>query len=246
MKKEYTGIIYEAYWNKNTTSKVYIGQTYNSIDIRIRWHKCYAFKNKDRNGKFQNAIRKYGMPQFRVIDSYTSDNLELLNDALDNLQTYYITQRNSFNNGYNSTPCGGTNRGFKVSEEAKIKMSLAKKGKPNLSRMGKKHSEKTKLKLSLINKGKISPNKGIPMSEQQKLKISKAHIKEIPTVALDENGVYQLVYPKQFKNYKLSPWHTACRKLHLQISYRNSNAQVKKDITALDGRVTKLQNKDKR
>lgn len=212
---EYTGIIYEAFWNKEITNKLYVGQTKQKLNIRISEHKSRALKYND-NYKFYNAIRKYGMPEFRIIDTYITDNLETLNDALDTLETYYITDRDSYNNGYNSTPCGGTSRGAKWNEESKLKISLARKGRISPMK-GLTHSEKSKLKMSLNKKGKhYSINTEFT---SERMKGNNFALKEIPTVAQDENGVYQLVYPHQFKNYKLSPWHTACRQLHIR-NYR--------------------------
>jgi hypothetical protein len=60
--------------------------------------------------------------------------------------------------------------GLLHSEEAKLKISLAGKGKSK-----KSHSEETKLKMSLANKGKPPPNKGKPLSEETKSKISLAN-----------------------------------------------------------------------
>jgi len=50
-------------------------------------------------------------------------------------------------------------------EETKYKISRAMRGKET--------SEETRRKLSEANRGKVSPNKGIPMSEEQKKKMSK-------------------------------------------------------------------------
>jgi len=99
-----------------------------------------------------------------------------------------------------------------ISEKTKEKISLKNKGKNfsintqlkkgHKSNLGKKHKEETKLKMSL----------------------SRKHVNkiEIPTVAQDENGVYQLVYSHAFLNYKLSPWHTACKQLARR-NYNNEN-----------------------
>lgn len=47
-----------------------------------------------------------------------------------------------------------------VTEETRLKLSLAKKGKPNGS-LGRKHSEETKKKMSEAKKGKMPKNVGI-------------------------------------------------------------------------------------
>lgn len=85
-----------------------------------------------------------------------------------------------------------TNKGRKHTEEAKNKIGKAHKGK-KLSKeqidgikkyaktligdknpmFGKKHSEKSKRKMSNSHKGVIPINKGVPMKEEQKMKLSK-------------------------------------------------------------------------
>lgn len=61
-----------------------------------------------------------------------------------------------------------------MTEEHKRKIGLANKGK----RLGYKASEETKLKLSIAHKGITSWNKGIPMSDDLKEKISQSTQKE--------------------------------------------------------------------
>jgi hypothetical protein len=61
------------------------------------------------------------------------------------------------------------NKGSTHSEETKKKISEAKKGKP-----GHSISEETKLKISNANFGKVSHNKGKRLSEETKRKISEA------------------------------------------------------------------------
>lgn len=62
----------------------------------------------------------------------------------------------------------GRNIGRKHTDEAKKKMSEAAKG----VNIGRVKSDETRKKLSMALKGKVSPNKGKPMSEEQKKKIS--------------------------------------------------------------------------
>jgi hypothetical protein len=59
------------------------------------------------------------------------------------------------------------------SEETKQKLSEAHLGEKNHF-YGKTHSEETKQKMSETKKGQVAHNKGIPMSEEQKLKVSLA------------------------------------------------------------------------
>jgi len=60
-----------------------------------------------------------------------------------------------------------------MSEETKLKISNAHKGKAS-PRKGKSVSEESRMKMSISRKGKPSLKKGIPMSEESKLKMSIA------------------------------------------------------------------------
>jgi len=62
--------------------------------------------------------------------------------------------------------------GKKMSEEARRKMSEAKKGKPSPFK-GKTLSEEAKRKISESKKGQVPPNKGKAMTEEQKKKLSE-------------------------------------------------------------------------
>ena len=95
--------------------------------------------------------------------------------------------------------------------------------------LGKKLSKETKLKQSLANKGKIPFNKGIPNTEQQKLKISNKlsklweivypdgtvqHIKNMDKFCKENNlfksNMYKVSYGKQ-KHHR----GFTCKKVHL-------------------------------
>lgn len=76
-------------------------------------------------------------------------------------------------------------KGFKHSEETKKKISEANKGKPKPWFKGKKQSpEWIEKRVSKSrgekhwNYGGISPNRGIPMTEEQKEKIRQAHLRK--------------------------------------------------------------------
>lgn len=63
------------------------------------------------------------------------------------------------------------NKGVAMSEETKLKVSLAKKGTPSYNK-GKPMSDETKLKVSLAKKGCVGWNKGKSPSDETKAKIS--------------------------------------------------------------------------
>jgi len=90
------GVIYKV---ENTlNNKVYIGKTTRNIEIRWKEHlACSATKDN----KFYRALRKYPPSVFKlsIIEKAS-------NDELNNLETYWINQYDSFRNGYNSTMGG--------------------------------------------------------------------------------------------------------------------------------------------
>lgn len=84
----------------NINGKMYIGQ---SIHILSRWkqHIYIALNNLEEKTKLYNAIRKYGINNF----TFTIIK-ECLIKQLDELEKYYISYYNTYENGYNMT-CGG-------------------------------------------------------------------------------------------------------------------------------------------
>ena len=110
--------------------KVYIGQ---SVDIKSRWneHKWYS---KAQTGYAYNyplyrAFRKYGIDKFNfeIIE-------ECVREELNEREMYYIELYRSYiryedSNGYNQTLGGEGGICKELSEEAKIKISEANKGR---------------------------------------------------------------------------------------------------------------------
>lgn len=127
--------------------KIYIGQTTHSIEKRWKEH-C-----RDNDGcSIHNAIRKYGKENFTV------EQIDVVcdRDELNKKEQYWIKFYDSMNKekGYNLTS-GGDH--FEASEETKLKMSKALKGKfagEKHPMWGKHHTEESKLKMSKSKKGK--------------------------------------------------------------------------------------------
>lgn len=90
-------IIYKATCLIN--KKNYIGQTSQTLQQRINQHNYKAFNTKD-NSHFHNAIRKYGIENFKyeIIESNIKTQEEL-----NAREKYWIQYFNSFYAGYNST-----------------------------------------------------------------------------------------------------------------------------------------------
>jgi hypothetical protein len=60
------------------------------------------------------------------------------------------------------------NLGKKLSDETKLKITNALKGRSNYWLSGTKHSEERKMKISNKLKGRVSPNKGKTLSDEAK------------------------------------------------------------------------------
>ena len=154
-------IIYKI--TNNINSKVYIGQTVQSLDKRWKRHTWYSTLNRNAMA-ITNAIKKYGKENFKIeIIDEASDIIEL-----NEKEVFYIKKMKSLSpNGYNLTT-GGFNK-F-LSEETKKKISESNKGKKisdetrkrlSDSHKGYKMSEESKIKLSEKNKGKRPSDKAI-------------------------------------------------------------------------------------
>ena len=115
--------------------KVYVGQTWNTIDDRFKKHK-YSSNNCV---KLKNAFDKYGRENFSI---------ELLTvcstqEVADCLESFFIEKYNTLNNGYNVNEGGktGGRKGTKHSPETIDRITKAAKRR--------KLSEETKRKVSL-------------------------------------------------------------------------------------------------
>lgn len=175
------GIVYHIFCIVN--GKCYIGQTWRTLEERWEQHcdkasGCIYLKN---------AIAKYGRNKF--VNSILTSDLTTQED-MDAAETYWIKYFDSIKNGYNIKE-GGSHG--KHSEESKIKMSEAQKGKKlseetkakiSKAHLGKKHSEETKDKMKNASLGKYhseetkakirEANSGKKLSKETKAKIGKA------------------------------------------------------------------------
>jgi group I intron endonuclease len=78
--------------------KVYIGLT--TINVEERWEQhIRRSRDRSKNYKLYNAIRKYGLEQFY----YEILECNIDGDSIGEKEIYYINHYDSFNNGYNST-----------------------------------------------------------------------------------------------------------------------------------------------
>jgi group I intron endonuclease len=130
-------IIYKA--TNLINGKVYIGLTKKKLEERIKEH-IKESKAKRRNNFFYNAIRKYGIENFKweIIDTALNyENLKIK-------EKYWIAEYKNTNELYNMTDGGDGRSNYKASEETKQKMRESRKNM----------SEETRRKMSEARKGK--------------------------------------------------------------------------------------------
>ena len=161
------------------TGRVYVGQTTQDPNRRRLEHLSDSRYTK-RTHRFHNALRKYGEDAFKFDVIASASKLEELNL----LETKYIKEYNSIENGFNIRN-GGDNKTH--NQESIEKMRVAQKtaharrreagsdtwirkdggamlgkshsketkNKMSLSQIGKSHSTETKLKMSTDRKGRV-------------------------------------------------------------------------------------------
>lgn len=145
----------------------------------------------------------WGSHNFSIIETFENNIEYALGKEMFWIRSYMSNvSKYPFNRGMNLNDGGRGNIGYKHSKESKNKMSVSRSGykwseeskkrfsekkkgfnsywpneetkmKMSLASKGRKHTEETKRKLSLAAKGRVSPNKGKPMSEEQKAKYFK-------------------------------------------------------------------------
>lgn len=165
MKKPY-GIIYRA--RSKTSGKVYIGQTRQKLETRMRQHKCDS-KTRAKTIILYNAINKYGWGDFEWLELFQGRNQRELNL----MEIYCISEVfNSQDDRYGYNIRGGGSNG-KMGEETKKKLRIARLGSKHTEefikshrkrfsgkgnpRWGAKLSKETRAKISARAKGRISP-----------------------------------------------------------------------------------------
>lgn len=182
--------LYTVYMHISPSGKLYIGIT-NQSPAYKRWKNGEGYYHNDY---FQNAIRKHGWGNFKheilhrglTAEEATKIEIELIAE--------YKSDHKEF--GYNLTDGGGGRIGLKHTEETKVKMSKAAKGKTkslehrkNLSRANairfSDPMERKKMGLNRIGK-KFTPEQcrklseirtGYRFSEEAKKKMSESAIK---------------------------------------------------------------------
>lgn len=123
------------------TGKVYVGSA-SFLRSRQRTHLRLLRKGKHHSQKLQRSWDKYGHEAFVFVVVESVEEKSNLRDR----EQHWIDSMNAVIDGYNILPTAGSMANFKLSEEAKRKISLSK--------MGRKMSESARAALSLANRGR--------------------------------------------------------------------------------------------
>jgi group I intron endonuclease len=151
--------------------KKYIGQTVKSLKVRKRNHLSIAKFHK-YNSYFHRVLIKYGEEAFdwKVLH----DGIENIDD-LNKLEIFYIGYYDTYGKGGYNLTLGGRGRvGYKFTDEAIRKLSLANRGTKNPN-YGKKCPIETRKKMSIANSGKNHPQYGKVRSAETRQKISESN-----------------------------------------------------------------------
>ena len=93
----------------DVNSKVYVGQTIQSLNKRFNGHCCYSKSDRSSNMFIKRAIHKYGRDKFHII-LLEECPINLLNER----EKYWISFYNSYNEGYNLTEGGQDSNYFSL------------------------------------------------------------------------------------------------------------------------------------
>jgi group I intron endonuclease len=143
------------------SGKKYYGFTVD-LEDRKRTHKCHA--NAGTKNKFYNAIRKYGWDSIKweIIEEHKAESKRDLKNILSEREIFWISESNSYKNGYNMTIGGDGALGLSWSKSSRDKLSKTQEGRTlsenhkkniGLGRLDHEVSEETKNKIGLKNKG---------------------------------------------------------------------------------------------
>ena len=177
------------------SGKSYIGQ---SVDL-VKRHREFVRFNKSYSGITINRARK----KYNNINDWKYKVLEYCGvDKLDEREKYYIALYDTMNNGYNSNEGGEGNVGLKQNEETRRKISLSQIGEKN-NNYGKPRPLEVRRKISEGNKGRI-------LSDEQRLKLSKAHDNvKIAVSQYTKEGVYIASYDSSLEAQRKTGVHNS-------------------------------------
>lgn len=132
-----------------TSGKIYIGKTTKDINKRFNEHFKAAFNDNIKDTHLHNAIKKYGVEDFKIELLETCKNKE----ELANREKFWVAIYDSLKYGYNMTEGGDGSSGYKQTDEHKNKIAN--------SNRGQKRTEEQRKNMSDAHIGQIAWNKGI-------------------------------------------------------------------------------------
>ena len=91
----------------DVNSKVYVGQTIQTLNKRFNGHCCYSKSDRSSNMYIKWAFHKYGRDKFHIT-LLEECPIDLLNER----ERYWISFYNSYNEGYNLTKGGQESTNF--------------------------------------------------------------------------------------------------------------------------------------
>lgn len=145
-----------------SNGRVYIGQTKMKFKKRF-WHHIWKLNNDSHDNKFlQNAWNKYSENDFvfEIVESIDR------NEDMNEKETFYIEEYDSFNKGFNMTSGGEGKKNCPMSEYARNVV-----GSKNRNHMlGKSHTEETKRKMSIAQ---LNRNQKLTKEHAEKLRQSR-------------------------------------------------------------------------
>lgn len=162
------------------SGKSYIGQSVDLIDR----HREFVRFDRPYSGITINRARE----KYNNINDWKYEVLEYCDvDMLDEREIYYIALYDTMNNGYNSNVGGEGNIGLKQSEKTRKKISLSQIGEKN-NNYGKPRTLEIRKKISETERGKF-------VSDETRIKQSKAHDKvKIAVSQYTKEGVFITSY----------------------------------------------------
>ena len=92
-------------------SKVYVGQTIQTLNKRFNGHCCYSKSDRSINMYIKRAIHKYGRDKFHI-QLIEECPVNILNER----EKYWINFYNSYNTGYNLTLGGQDSNYFNINK----------------------------------------------------------------------------------------------------------------------------------
>lgn len=95
--------------SNDINSKLYVGQTVQSLNKRFNGYCCYSKSDRSANMYIKRAIHKYGKDKFHIT-LIEECPINILNDR----EKYWISFYDSYNNGYNLTKGGQDSNYFNL------------------------------------------------------------------------------------------------------------------------------------